>query len=101
MPNKQTVVITGGSSGIGLATAKLFADNGFSVFSLSRSAPDDIRITHIPTDVSSEDSVKEAFNKIKNSCVKLDILINNAGFGISGATELTTVTDAKRLFNPR
>ncbi len=99
MPNKQTVVITGGSSGIGLATAKLFADNGFSVFSLSRSAPDDIRITHISTDVSSEDSVKEAFNKIKNSCVKLDILINNAGFGISGATELTTVADAKRLFD--
>lgn len=96
---KQVVVITGASSGIGLCTGKLFADKGYIVYSLSRSCPPDSRLFHIPTDVSSESSVEHAVEEIIRAEGKIDILINNAGFGISGAAETTLLEDAKKQFD--
>lgn len=96
---KQVVVITGASSGIGLCTGSLFADKGYTVYSLSRSCPPDGRLFHIPTDVSSESSVAHAVSEIIYSEGKIDIFINNAGFGISGAAESTLLEDAKKQFD--
>ena len=94
-----TVVITGASGGIGRATAELFASRGHTVYGLSRRAGDLESVRYISTDVTDEDSVKSAFERIRSEVGRIDLLINNAGFGISGATEFTSLEDAKRLFD--
>ena len=94
----KTVAVTGGSSGIGLATAKMFAENGCEVYEFSRSGNDNGNIKHIHCDVTDENSVKEAFAEVIRRSGKLDILVNNAGFGISGAAEFTSLEQAKKQF---
>ena len=96
---KKVVVVTGGSHGIGKATAQLFAAQGHRVYELSRSGQNADGILHITADLTDEQSVAAAFQHIAAQEGRLDILVNNAGFGISGAAELTTATDAARLFN--
>ena len=95
----KTVVITGASGGIGLSAAILFADNGYTVYSLSRSRPPDGRIKHLETDISNEEAVKRAVDTIIKEQGGIDILVNNAGGGISGSVEFTDAADAKRLFD--
>ncbi len=95
----KVVVITGASGGIGAQTASIFADRGYTVYGLSRSPGNDKRVNYIPTDVSDVSSVMNAFSRIAAKHEKLDILINNAGMGISGALELTKTEDAKWLFD--
>ncbi len=96
---KKVAVVTGGSSGIGLTTAKAFCNAGYVVYSLSRSAPKDENIIHIKTDVSIEAQVATAIEQIIQQNPRIDVLVNNAGFGISGAVETTEITDAKRQFD--
>jgi NAD(P)-dependent dehydrogenase (short-subunit alcohol dehydrogenase family) len=95
----KIAVVTGGSSGIGLALVEKFAQNGFQVYELSRSGQPFENVTHIDTDVSDFDSVRNAFAKIQQSADHIDVLVNNAGMGISGAVEYTNLSDAKRLFD--
>ncbi|MBQ4061370.1 MAG: SDR family NAD(P)-dependent oxidoreductase [Christensenellaceae bacterium] len=95
---KGNVVVTGGSGGIGLALAELFLKNGYRVFTLSRTAGKGTS-EHILTDVTDEQSVKDAFKRIEDLCGHIDILVNNAGCGISGAIEYTPVCEAKRQFD--
>ncbi|HAN20830.1 MAG: hypothetical protein A2Y15_04045 [Clostridiales bacterium GWF2_36_10] len=95
---KKIAVISGASSGIGLSTAVLFAENDYTVYSLSRSKPEDNRIKHITTDVSSEESVRSAIEAVVSTEGKIDLLVNNSGYGISGAVELTELSEVKRLF---
>jgi len=96
---KKIAIITGASGGIGLSTAKLFAENGYTVYSLSRSKPVYNNIIHIKTDVLSEESVKSAINAVITAEGKIDVLVNNAGFGISGAVEFTEMSDARQIFD--
>ena len=93
----KVLVITGGSSGIGKATAILFASNGWKVFNLSRHTGKEQteNITHIYCDVSSEKSVKEAVQQVYQNTKYVDILIANAGYGISGPIEMTPLQEAK------
>lgn len=95
----KTVVVTGGSSGIGKAICEAFSQKGFSVYELSRSGKDNGKIVHIDCDVTNEESVDAAFSKIADCTKKIDILVNNAGFGISGAAELTSLEQAKKQFD--
>lgn len=95
----KIVVITGGTSGIGLATAKILHDKGCTVYELSRRPEGvDPNIIHIPTDITKEEQVKSAIDKIVAEAGRIDVLINNAGFGISGAIEFTPVEQAKHQF---
>lgn len=93
---KQVVIVTGGSSGIGAEAAKYLADRGCTVYELSRSGHDRENIRHISADVTEEVSVNEAIRTIWEAEGQIDILINNAGFGIAGAAEFTAVADAKQ-----
>jgi len=85
----KAVVITGASSGIGLAAAKIFRAEGDRVYNLSRTGAD------IFCDVTDEESVKKAFAQIE----KIDVLVLNAGFGISGAIESTSQKQAQKQFD--
>jgi len=81
----KTVVISGASNGIGLACANEFAKNGWKVYDLSRSGKNHGGIIHITADVTDPKAVEAAFEQIEH----IDVLIANAGFGISGAIEFT------------
>lgn len=98
MENKVAIV-TGGSSGIGLCTAQALRDAGCTVYELSRRAFSHPGITHICTDVTDEDAVQAAVAQIAAKTQRIDILVNCAGFGISGAVEFTALADAKRQFD--
>ncbi|NLG52839.1 MAG: SDR family NAD(P)-dependent oxidoreductase [Clostridiales bacterium] len=92
---KKTVVITGASRGIGYCAAKCFLDSGYTVYGLSRRAGDLDGVKFIRADLTDEESVISAFDKIISEAGAIDILINNAGSGISGAVEFTELTDAR------
>lgn len=92
--DKKIAVITGGSSGIGLATAACFHAHGYKVYSLSRSAGTLAGINHIPCDVSSEEQIQAAIDKVLEEEGQIDVCIANAGFGISGSLEGTKEQDA-------
>ena len=99
----QTLVITGGSSGIGQSTASLFAERGWRVFELSRREVQrgevpctKGEIIHITCDVSSEESVRAAIEEVLHRTDRVDVVISNAGFGISGPVEFTDIKEAER-----
>lgn len=98
-PAKRIVAITGASSGIGFAAARAFLACGDTVYSLSRTAPPDSGIRHIPADVTSDASASAAIQSILAEQGRIDVLILNAGFGISGAAEFTGIADAIRQFD--
>ena len=91
-----TAVITGGSNGIGLACCKKFLENGYRVYEISRKDGGDSGAVHIKGDVTDESSVKRAFAEIVEKEGEIDVLVNNAGFGISGPIELTALENAKK-----
>ena len=93
----KTVVVTGASSGIGMAAARLFKAEGAEVVCLARRAVNDFEC--IPTDVTDEEAVFSAVEKIMRGHGRIDVLVNNAGMGISGAVEDTSLPDAKAIFD--
>ena len=96
----KVVVITGGSSGIGLCAARALLEKGCRVYELSRRAQGaDAAITHVQADVTDEAQVRAAVEEIVRREGRIDVLINNAGFGISGAVEFTETAEAKHQFD--
>ena len=101
----KTLVISGGSSGIGKATASLFAERGWRVFELSRhgkeskvesqKTKDEGEIIHVTCDVCLEESTRAAIQEVLKQTETIDVLISNAGFGISGAVEFTDIKEAE------
>lgn len=96
---KRIVLITGASGGIGLAAAKLFFANGDRVYGLSRRPCPEAGIESICADVTDEAAVRNAIKTVVSREGRLDVLVCNAGFGISGAVEFTAYADAKRQFD--
>lgn len=92
----EIAVVTGGSSGIGLETVKALLIKGIKVYELSRRDFKFDGVTHMSVDVTSEEAVITAIKSVYQAEGKIDILINAAGFGISGAVEFTELQDAKR-----
>lgn len=99
MSRKKVAVVTGGSSGIGAAASIALFKSGCKVYELSRhsrgKSPD---IGHISCDVTDISQVKAAISEVMDAEGQIDILINNAGFGISGAIEFTEPEAAKKQF---
>ena len=92
----KTLVISGGSSGIGKATASFFAERGWRVFELSRHGRSQDGIVHVTCDVCSEESTRSAIAEVLEQTDTVDVVISNAGFGISGAVEFTDIADAQK-----
>ena len=92
---KGIVIVTGGTSGIGLATVKRLEAMGYRVYEFSRRASE--AANHLRVDVTDEAAVRAAVEEVIAREGRVDILINNAGFGISGAMEFTSSEDAHRL----
>ena len=99
MSEKKVAIVTGGTSGIGRATALALQDAGCTVYELSRRAEGVEGLHHIAADVTKEETVRAAVAEVMAREGRIDILVNNAGFGISGAVEFTDTEDAKALFD--
>ncbi len=96
----KIAIVTGASGGIGQATAQLLCQNGWRVYDFSRSGGEDSgQLCHIPCDVTQEAQVQQAFQTVFEREGRLDLLVNNAGFGISGAAEDTPLDKAKKQFD--
>ncbi len=99
------VLITGASSGIGQNCATFLAQKGYTVYGTTRdrnwqtgsSSP--LPYTNIFMDVTDTGSVHAAVDKIVEKEGRLDAVINNAGFGISGPVELTAIEEARAQFD--
>lgn len=87
----HTILITGGSSGIGAATCDYFARRGWTVFELSRHGQSATNIIHIDCDVCDETSVRDAIAQVLTLTDHFDVVISNAGYGISGPIECTPI----------
>ena len=89
-------IVTGGSSGIGLETARALRNKGLTVYILSRRPFTEKGLHHICCDVADERQCAEAFESVLHRSGDVDVLVNCAGFGISGAVEFTEPADAKK-----
>ena len=101
MSNPKTVLVTGASSGIGQSTALLLAQKGYRVFGTSRYPIGRIlpQVEMIALDVRSDESVKSCIRTVMNKAGCLDILINNAGYELSGALEETSLDEVAGQFD--
>ena len=93
---EKIAIVTGGTSGIGLCTAAALHEKGCKVYTFSRREFSDQRFTHIRVDVTDPDAAETAVRCVYEKEGRLDIVVNCAGFGISGAIEFTPAEDAKR-----
>ena len=91
----RIVVITGGTSGIGLGLKKLFEQNGDTVLTFSIDEVDSPN--HYIGSVDHEIKVRQVFNDIYEKHGHIDILINCAGIGMSGITELSPIEEIQRV----
>ena len=112
-PNNQqqllVAVVTGSSGGIGLATALALARNGYLTYATMRNLAkqDSIQSVadkqHLPIrtvqlDVTDENSVKNAIQLILSESGRIDVLVNNAGYGLTGAFEDIGMDEIKSLY---
>ncbi len=103
----KTVVITGGSEGIGAATARLFADAGANLMLVARSKKslesiaaelrDRTRVEIFPMDVTDRDACVDLFKKADFEFGRVDILVNNAGFHARGDVRNVPADDLGRI----
>jgi NAD(P)-dependent dehydrogenase (short-subunit alcohol dehydrogenase family) len=95
---RQVVLITGATRGVGLATAEYLACKGFCVYASGRTRPSfvDPSIHYVSLDVTDPHSIHAAIDSIIEKEGKIDILINNAGYGLVGPIETCSIEEFKQ-----
>lgn len=105
---KKVAVITGSSSGIGYETSLALARQGYTTYATMRDTSKnqiletakteklDLRIAEL--DVDSDESVSNAVSRIIDESERIDVLVNNAGYGIFGAVEDVAISEYKAQF---
>ena len=101
MNERLVILVTGASSGIGKETAESLAARGHRVFGTSRK-PNDASLPQglemLPVDVRQDESVAHLIDTIGQRAGRLDAVVNNAGYMLSGAVEETSVEEARLQF---
>src|SRR4051794_4518504 len=90
----HVAVVTGASSGIGEAAAQALLGAGFTVYGTSRrAAAGEERggVIFLPLDVTDDESVAGVVSEVLNRSGRIDVLVNNAGLGIAGAAEESSI----------
>ncbi len=96
---KTVAVVTGASSGIGLAVSKQLLSRGYTVYGLSRRGTSAEGVIPLAAEITDENAVKAAIGSVFQKEGQIDLLINNAGMGISGPVEFTETEDMKRIMD--
>ena len=97
----KVVLITGASSGIGKSIAIYLSEKGFKVYGTSRTSRENTSLpfTFVALDVTKPETIKTAIDSILEKEKKIDVLINNAGKGITGPIEDTPTDEMRENFN--
>ena len=106
---EKVALVTGSSSGIGLESALALARDRYKTFASMRdikksgeleqaAKKENLSIEIIQLDVDKEESIVSAIRKIVSDCGRIDVLINNAGYGQFGCTEDISVNDFRKQF---
>jgi len=109
MHEQKVAIVTGSSSGIGLETSLELARNGFYTYASMRNIEKSKKIKEIAKnqnlplsviqlDVNDEESITEAIEAISNEKNRIDVLVNNAGYGVFGSLEDLSVEEMKGQF---
>src|SRR5215831_9940094 len=101
MSDPRVVLITGASSGVGQATARLLSQQGFTVIGTSRNvagAEPIPTVEMLPLEVRADDSVRACVDAVFSRFDRLDILINNAGHELAGALEELSAEEVRDQF---
>lgn len=107
--NNRVALVTGSSSGIGYETALLLARNRFDTYATMRNLNKSKEITEIAKkedlplrvlklDVTDDKSVDDAINHILNEKRSIDVVVNNAGYGLMGSVEESSLDEIKAQF---
>ncbi len=103
MKNRESIaLVTGASTGIGEATAQRLAKAGYQVYGTSRRGSEAARraFAMLPLDVTSDESVQAAVGEVMRLHGRIDLLVNNAGFGIApAAAEESSIAQARSIFD--
>jgi NAD(P)-dependent dehydrogenase (short-subunit alcohol dehydrogenase family) len=97
----RVALVTGASSGIGEAAARALVGAGFTLYGTSRrAAAGETRggVVFLPLDVTDDDSVAGAVREVLERSGRIDVLVNNAGVGVAGAAEESSMAQARAVF---
>ena len=107
--NQKVSIVTGSSSGIGLETALMFARNGYVTYAtmctpekgaLIKNAveKENLPIKVVQLDVTDDKSLKNAIDHVTSEDGRIDVLVNNAGYGLVGALEELSIEEIKAQY---
>jgi hypothetical protein len=98
--NQKVALVTGASAGIGQATVEALRGAGYRVFGTSRKASTSKvnGVTMLVCDVTDDASVKKLVDEVLERAGRIDLLVNNAGFGITGAAEESSIAQVRSIF---
>ena len=109
MTDQKVAIVTGSSSGIGYETALVLARNGFRTYATMRNLEkakaisdvakrEKLSLHTVKLDVTDEKSVNEAIKTIKSDAGRIDVLVNNAGYGLAGSLEDLSMSEIKAQY---